>query len=168
MNKTQNYQYFVEGEDERKLVNTLKSDLRLIRSGRVQVFNMTQEKFTKLRIRTLKTGTKVVLIFDTDAGNISIFKENVAFLDKASIVSEVILIPQVYNLEDELIRSCEIKQIKELLGSSSNKEFKSDLLKTRNLAQKLTEHQFDFNRFWCTRDKDTYKEIENMAYRIKI
>lgn len=167
MSRTQYCQYFVEGEDEKKLVNTLKSDLGLILPGKVQVFNVTQEKLTKLRLGNLKTGTKVVLIFDTDAGNISTFKANIAFLNKTSTVSEVIFIPQVQNLEDELIKSCKIKQIKDLLGSKSNKEFKHDLLKATNLAQKLTEHQFDINAFWYTCDKGTYKEIENMGYKIK-
>lgn len=167
MSRTQNYQYFVEGEDEKKLVETLKSDLESILPGKVQVFNITQERLTKLRLRNLKMGTKVVLIFDTDAGNIVTFKTNVALLDKASNVSEVITIPQVRNLEEELIRSCDIKQIKELLGSKSNKDFKRYLLKTTNLASKLIEHKFDFDVFWNTDDKWDYKEVENMAYKIK-
>ncbi len=167
MSKSQYYQYFVEGEDEKKLVNTLKSDLELILPGKVQVFNVAQDMLTKLRIGNLKTGTKVVLIFDTDAGNLSVLKDNIAFLNKASAVSEVITIPQVYNLEDELIRACNIKQIKELLGSKSAKEYKHDLIKAKNLAQKLKDHQFDLEKFWCSRDDNIYKEIENRANKIK-
>lgn len=167
MSKTPYYQYFVEGEDEKKLVNTLKSDLELILPGKVQVFNVTQNKLNKLRIGNLKARTKVVLIFDTDAGNISILEDNIAFLKKASAVSEVITIPQVPNLENELIKACNIKQIKELLGSNSASEYKHDLIKASNLAQKLVEHQFDFKKFWCTCDVDTYKKIKNMAYKIK-
>ena len=39
------YQYYVEGENEKKIVNVLKSEKRCIVSGKVSVFNVTQEKF---------------------------------------------------------------------------------------------------------------------------
>ncbi|MCI8293085.1 MAG: hypothetical protein HFH53_06070 [Hespellia sp.] len=168
MRKDQYYQYFVEGEDERKLVNVLKSDLKIIIPGKVQIFNVTQQKLTRLRIMNLRKGTKVVLIFDTDAGNISILKKNITFLEHESIISEIICITQVRNLEDELIRSCSIKQIKDLLGSKSNKDFKHDMIEEKNLGNQLEKCKFNFGLFWNTRDKDEYKEIENTAYKIKI
>ena len=68
MGKEKYYQYFVEGEDEKKLVDVLKSDMKLIVSGKSQVFNVTQQKLTRLRVMNLKPGTTVVLIFDADAG----------------------------------------------------------------------------------------------------
>ena len=71
---------------------------------------------------SLKMGTSVVLVFDTDTGNIDILRENIQFLRKEQNIKEVICITQVKNLEDELIRSCDIRQIKELTGSKSNKE----------------------------------------------
>ena len=79
MGKERYYQYFVEGEDEKKFVDVLKSDLKLIYPGKVQIFNVTQQKLTRLRMMNLKKGTKVVLIFDTDAGNVSILNENIKF-----------------------------------------------------------------------------------------
>lgn len=60
--RTRYYQYFVEGEDERKIINTLKSDMGLIKPGKVQVFNCVKEKLTALRLMTLKDGTAVVLV----------------------------------------------------------------------------------------------------------
>lgn len=54
MGREQNYQYFVEGEDERKIVNVLKTDLKYIKAGNVQVLNVTQERITRLRMRNLK------------------------------------------------------------------------------------------------------------------
>ena len=62
------FQYYVEGEDEEKLVNVLKSDMQCIEAGKVQVLNPVLEKITPLRLRTLKKNTSVVLVFDTDAG----------------------------------------------------------------------------------------------------
>ena len=51
-------------------------------------------------------------------------------------MSDVICITQVHNLEDELKRSCNIRQIKDLLGSKSNSEFKHDLIKAKKSGQK--------------------------------
>ena len=73
--RTKYVQYYVEGDDEEKLVNVLKNELRVIRPGKVQKMNVVQNEFTDMRLRPLLPGTMVVLIFDVDAGNIAaIFK----------------------------------------------------------------------------------------------
>ena len=51
--KIKYYQYFVEGEDERKLINTLKSDMGMVEPGKVQVFNCVKERLTPLRLMSL-------------------------------------------------------------------------------------------------------------------
>ena len=73
----------------------------------------------------------------------------------------------MYNLEDELIRCCNIRKIKDLLGSKSEKEYKADLIKEKNLAKKLTEKEFDIKHLWIMSDTERYKEIENGAQKIK-
>lgn len=57
------FQYYVEGEDEEKLINVLKSDMQCIVAGKVQVLNPVTEKITAMRLRTLKKYT-IVLSFD--------------------------------------------------------------------------------------------------------
>lgn len=49
MRKSGIYQYYVEGEDERSLLNTLKLDLRCIESGKIDKFNVIQSRFTTAR-----------------------------------------------------------------------------------------------------------------------
>lgn len=118
MRKSGIYQYYVEGEDERSLLNTLKLDLRCIESGKIDKFNVIQSRFTTARMRTLKTGTTVVLVYDTDVEmNTKILDENIAFLKRQKGIKEVICIPQVRNLEDELVRACNIKNIVDLTKS---------------------------------------------------
>lgn len=164
---TRYYQYFVEGEDERKIINTLKSDMGLIKPGKVQVFNCVKEKLTALRLMTLKDGTAVVLVFDSDAGNRLLLEENMKLLHSQSNISEVICVIQVKNLEDELIRACDIKQNKDLLGVESNSAYKRALLKEKNLSKKLLEHGFAITKFWCRQDEERYKGIVNAAEEIK-
>lgn len=45
--KSEFVQYFVEGEDEKKLINVLKTDLRVIRPGKVQKLNVVECEFTR-------------------------------------------------------------------------------------------------------------------------
>lgn len=161
------FHYFVEGADEEKIVNVLKSDLRLIRSGKVHKLNVTQERLSSMRLRTLKAGTTVVLVFDTDAGNARILKENLQLLGKTRLIKRVVCIPQVRNLEDELIRSCNVKQVKELTGSVSNKNFKHDLIVDNVFHQKLLKHGFDIEKFWNMSADGVYEGLRNEANLIK-
>ena len=165
--KREQYHYFVEGEDDRKVVNTLKTDLQWIKPGKVQVFNVIEEELTSLITRTLKPGTIVVLVFDTDTGKKNTLLKNIRFLQKDSNVKQVLCIMQVKNLEDEFLRSCAISQIKELTGSKSNSDYKRDLLSQSNLADKLKKHQFQFEKFWNSSDK-VYESICNDSAQIKI
>lgn len=165
--KREQYHYFVEGEDDRKVVNTLKTDLQWIKPGKGQVFNVIEEELTSLITRTLKPGTIVVLVFDTDTGKKNTLLKNIRFLQKDSNVKQVLCIMQVKNLEDEFLRSCAISQIKELTGSKSNSDYKRDLLRQSNLADKLKKHQFQFEKFWNSSDK-VYESICNDSAQIKI
>ena len=60
------YHFFVEGEGERAVINTLKTDFQCIQSGKVDVFNVIQNKLNKNILMKLKPGTIVILVFDTD------------------------------------------------------------------------------------------------------
>lgn len=71
------FQYYVEGENEKKLINVLKTNMRLITPGKVETLNVTQEKLSDMKLRTLKFGTILVFVFDTDAGQPTILNENI-------------------------------------------------------------------------------------------
>ncbi|SFL43288.1 hypothetical protein SAMN05216390_1283 [Lachnospiraceae bacterium KH1T2] len=87
------YQYYVEGEDEEKLINVLKSDMKCITAGKVQVLNPVTEKITAIRLRTLKKYTTVILVFDTDVSETKILEENIKTLDKCANVKKCVLYP---------------------------------------------------------------------------
>ena len=161
------YHYYVEGQDDKKVIDVLRLKMGLIESGRVDVLNVVTERITDLRLRTLTPGTIVVLVFDTDAGNRTILEENIRTLNRHKNVKEVITIPQVSKLEDELVRSCNIRQIKELLNSKTNDEFKHDVLGVSNLDAKLRQHQFDINKFWTATPPAPYQNIPNQAAKVK-
>lgn len=166
--KSKFVQYYVEGEDEEKLVQVLKNDLRVIRPGKIQKLNVIERDLSNARLMTLRPGTMVVLIFDTDTGHPDILLQNLERLKKCPAVSEIITIPQVLNLEDELVRSCGIKRITELLGSKSKSEFKADFIRSKNLAEKLKEQSFDIYRLWSRNPLPPYTGIENQAEKIRL
>ena len=96
-----NYIYYAEGQCEEKLLEVLKTDMQLIRPGKISKYNVIQEKLKMAQLRTLKKGTTAVLVFDTDTtDNTNILKENIDILKKYSAISNVICITQVENLED--------------------------------------------------------------------
>ena len=72
--------YYVEGEDEVKLIDVLKSNLRVIKAGKVQKLNVLQQEITTARLRTIKPATMIVLVFDTDTNNHNIIAEVVDML----------------------------------------------------------------------------------------
>lgn len=160
-------QYYVEGEDDKKVIDILKTEMGLIKPGKVQVLNAVTEEITDLRLRALSPGTTVVLVFDVDAGNANVLKNNIEKLKACGAVANVVTIPQVPNLEGEILRSCDIKKIEELLNSKSRRDFKSDLLRVTNLAAKLKEHQFSIDRFWAATPTPPYQMIPNQSPQVK-
>lgn len=161
------YHFFVEGEGERAVINTLKTDFQCIQAGKVDVFNVIQNKLNKNILMKLKPGTIVILVFDTDKDEIDILDYNLRFLKKQSHIKKVIIIPEVKNLEDELVRSCNIANVKELMKSKSNSEYKSDLARCKNLKQVLTNYQFDINSFWNQNPKGVFVKYKNDSNLIK-
>ncbi len=161
------YQYFVEGEDEKRLIEILKTDLQVIWPGKVQVVNVTQERLTDLKLRVLSEGTILIFVFDTDAGNVNILNDNIQKARKANNVKRVYCITQVKNLEDELIRSTDIKDIVELLGSESLAGFKKDFIKEKNLKNKLEAHSFNIGELWSMDPPEPFHHIRNDSDRVK-
>ncbi len=168
MNKLGKYiQYFVEGEDEEKMLSVLKTDMQLIVPGKVSKLNVVQDKFTKARLMNLRPDTTVVIVFDTDTSNANILKENIEILKKTPTVQSIICITQVKNLEDELIWSCDIKTIRELTGSKTDSEYKHELIKASNLATLLRKHGFDISKFWAKDATGVFGEFKNESRLIK-
>ena len=168
MRKQEIYHYYVEGEDEKKLLEVLKRDFRCIESGKVDRVNVVQTKFSTARVRTLKPDTIVVLIYDTDVEDgLAILQYNVDFLNKQKGIKHVICIPQVKNLEEELLHACNIKNITELPKSDSKTNYKRDLINCNNLAARLTACGFDMTKLWSRKPSNKFEWFGNGAEKIK-
>ncbi len=153
MNK---YIYYVEGDDEQKIVDTLKErGNEYIVSGKSIIFNIVQDDVKRSQLMSLNKSTVVIIIFDNDVLNDS--RQNQEIIRKRitknisslkEYCKQVIVVCQYDNLEDEIIKSTDIRKIKELLNSKSDSDWKRDVLKEKNLMIKLLNKNFKFDKFW--------------------
>lgn len=160
------YIYLVEGETEAKAIKVLKE--KYIISGKIRILH--QKRISHTLLRTLPVNSSVILVFDTDiSSTASTIKKNIEILKKDGNNLNVILIPQIRNLEEEFIFSTSIKDIKELLNSKSRREFKSDFIKEKNCLKKLEEKNFNIEKFWSREaDKSSgFSGYKNSSNKIK-
>ena len=157
--------YFVEGENERKLIETIKN--KYLYSGKIKIINTIQNKIPNSILRTLERETVVVLVFDTDVEKIDILDENIKLIKNSNNVKDVICIPQIKNLEDELIYSTNINKIVDLLESKSKTNFKNDFHNCKNLMKKLEDKEFKISKLWSRNAVDIYKKYKNDSEVIK-
>ncbi len=162
-------QYYVEGECEQRLVKTLIQQ-NLIFPGQKDVLNPVQEHIRPTHLRKLPAYTAVVLIFDTDINNAEILIDNIQVLKNQPNIKSIITIPQVRNLEEELIRCTDVRQVRTLLNCKSNSEFKNAFIEEKRLYEKLIAHHFDFAKLWSSNPGEPFKSlrIQNQANQIKL
>ena len=92
---------------------------------------------------SIQAGTTVVLVFDTDVPQTSNLKKNLELLTRYCGKLKIIFLPQVLNLEDELIRCTDVRTAMELTKSGSVKNFKTDFckMKTKDCRSMLERHK---------------------------
>lgn len=169
----QYYHYYVEGENEKKIVEILK-DSKIspwtIVPGKVDVLNVTKEIISNTRLMTLKKNVNVILVFDTDTEE-GIFKlrDNLKILHKSPQVKNVYCVPQVLKIEDEIINATSLKTINGFFETNSKKEFKGLFNKSnpQSIVKILSKENFDFEKFWNKIALNVYKEIPNDSSKLK-
>jgi len=162
------YYYLVEGECEKKILEAFKERKGIVLSGKISVVNVVQERITNAFLRTIQDNTIFILVFDTDTSSIEILEENIVLLKKNRHVKEVWIITEVLNLEDELIRSTNVSEVRTLTGSRTNSEYKHDLIKEKRLMAKLEYHEFRFDAFWVTSPTGVFGRFTNDGKKIRL
>lgn len=154
--------YFVEGQCEEKLFNELKRH-GLILPGKVTVFNALQSRIAS-RVTTFKSGSIIVFAFDTDKGFNDVLLNNIKIVLAHVSSSKVICLPQVENLEDELVKACsKIASVREITRSKSTKDFKSDFISCNNLYERLVDCRFDLSRIWISELPSAFRTIKQFV-----
>lgn len=167
MRKMNRVLYFVEGECEAKLINALKEIPAVIRPGKVKIINVIQNLLSASQLVQIQVGTTVVLVFDTDVLKTDCLQENIRQLRKKCTKVEVVFLPQVRNLEEELVRSTDVEQASELTRSRSNRDFKRDFCAATNARHLLDRHNLMLSKLWTTHPPEEFSFVVSNSDIIK-
>lgn len=109
-----------------------------------------------------------VFVFDTDVPITEKLKQNIARVEKYCKQSKLIFLPQVRNLEDELVRCTDVAKVTDLTRSKSISNFKTDFCKMSNRRVALTKHQLNVLRLWTTNPPEPFTFIPQNSNAIKV
>ena len=162
--------YYVEGPCEQQLIAALKESPEKLIPGKIKVFNVVQNLIPKSQMLSIQAGTTVVLVFDTDVPQTSNLRKNLELLTRYCGKLKIVFLPQVLNLEEELVRCTDVKAVTELTKSGSVKNFKTDFckMKIKDCRFMLERHQLNYTRLWMTKTPEAFAFVENNAFEIKI
>ena len=160
--------YFVEGKCEAALLAALKERPQKIMSGRVKIFNVIGNLIPRSQLVTIQAGTTVVFVFDTDVPITESLKKNIQLVSTYCSKTKLVFLPQVMNLEDELVRCTDIRSITELTRSKSTKDFKRDFCAMTNCRSALDRHQLDVLRLWTQNPPEVFRFIPSNSNTIKL
>ena len=162
--------YYVEGPCEQQLIAALKENPAKLIPGKVKVFNVVQNLIPKSQMLSIQAGTTVVLVFDTDVDQTAKLKKNLELLSRYCSKLHIVFLPQVLNLEDELVRCTDVNQVAELTRSSSIRNFKTDFckLKVKDCRAMLERHGLETEKLWTTRVPEAFSFVESNSSQIKM
>ena len=123
--------YYVEGPCEQQLISALKETPSKLISGKIKVFNVVQNLIPKSQMLSIQSGTTIALAFDTDVPVTANLQKNLELLHRYCGKLQIVYLPQVLNLEDELVRCTNVKSVTELTRSNSIRNFKKDFCKLK-------------------------------------
>lgn len=161
--------YYVEGPCEQQLISALKEAPEKLIPGKTKVFNVVQNLIPKSQILSIQAGTTVVFVFDTDVPQTSNLKKNVELLNRYCRKLKIVFLPQVLNLEEELVRCTDVRTAMDLTKSESVRNFKTDFckMKAKECRAMLERHKLDHERLWMTKVPKAFGFIENNSFQIK-
>ena len=160
--------YFVEGKCEAALLAALKEYPQKIVSGRVKIFNVIGNLIPRSQLVTIQAGTTIVFVFDTDVPITEFLKKNIQLVNTYCSKPKLVFLPQVMNLEDELVRCTDIHNISELTRSKSTKNFKRDFCAMTNCRDVLDRHQLDVLQLWTQKLPDVFQFIPLNSKTVKL
>ena len=162
--------YFVEGKCEEQLINALKAEPRLITPGKVNVLNVVTDVIPRREVNMIKAGTTVVFVFDTDVEKTDLLLKNISYVNKYASQVKVVMLAQVLNFEDEIVRATDVKKAQEFTKSNSVSAFKSDFcrMKVEECRKALERHHIDVTVLWTKKPSGKFSFIEQNGEAIKL
>lgn len=162
--------YYVEGPCEQQLIAALKENPSKLMPGKVKVYNVVQNLIPKSQMISIQSGTTIAFVFDTDVEQTANLKKNLELLRRYCGKLHIIFLPQVLNLEDELVRCTDVKNVGELTRSNGIRNFKSDFckLKTKDCRAMLERHELKIEKIWTAKVPEVFSFVESNSDQIKV
>ena len=162
--------YFVEGECEKKLIKAyMNLDETCFHLGKVEVFNMFNERMSNAYARTIKKKTKIIIILDSDVPNVELLDENLKTIKKVTNITDedIIILFSIRTFEDELIYSCsKLTNIHSLFNTKGIDEFKKKFIGRENIQSKLKEVNFHIEKMWSRSTKSLLEKYNKFKRSI--
>ena len=76
MARENRFVYFVEGDTEKRLIEVLKTDLQVIKPGKVRKLNVIEQVITQRDLMQYPDKSVLVFLFDTDTSKADILTKN--------------------------------------------------------------------------------------------
>ena len=159
------YYFFVEGECEKVFLKSFmhaEDTEYYICPGKIEVLNVIYDKISPAKVRTLKKGTKVVFVFDTDVKKADILENNIVTIVRYSSIdySDIFLVSSCKTLEDEIVyASKDISDINKLLGTTSKEDFKKKLIKHKDIVSRLKNVGFQIEKMWSREPDEPFSQL---------
>lgn len=166
------FHYFVEGECEAVLLKAFMHAEEKeygVYPGKIEILNPLYQKISPAKAMTLKKGTTVVLVYDTDVRKTDVLEDNIEIIVKYSSLTynDIIFLQSVKTLEDELVYACtDIQDINKLLNTTCKEDFKKKLIKHKDIVTKLKSVGFEMDKMWSRKPNDTFSSFEQGIKRI--
>jgi len=162
--------YFVEGSCEQQLIRALREKPEKIIPGKIKVFNVILNLLPKSLLLTIQPGTRVAFVFDTDVEMTDCLRKNQSLIRQYCGGVRTVFLPQVLNLEDELVRCTDVKKAWELTKSSGTNKFKTDFcrMKPAECRKLLERHGLKAEALWQTKVPPAFSFIERNDSMIRM
>ena len=162
--------YFVEGECEKQLIAALKTSPERLIPGKVKVYNVIQKLIPKSQLLSIQPKTTVALVFDTDVADRRYLDKNIELIKKHCVSVNIVNLMQVLDFEDEIVRSTDVNEAKELTKSKSTSNFKTDFCRMNPVhCRKLLErHKFDIRKLWVSSPPDAFEDLKQETEKVVV
>lgn len=159
------FRYYVEGDCEKHFIDTFKSGKNpQLKAGKVEVFNILNEKLTNVRLISFTKGTTLIIVYDTDVAATEVFKNNLKLLEANDNISKIYHVQSVKNFEEEIVYSTNVNKINDVFETEGINEFKHKFVNS-NVESKLKSINFKMELIWSRKSQSnvfsTYKQSGN-------
>lgn len=160
----------MEGPCEQQLIAALKESPPMLIPGKVKVYNVIQKLIPKSLMLSIQPETAVVLVFDVDVSQTVTLRKNIELLNRYCKKISIVFLPQVMNLEDELVRCTDVHKVMELTQSKGLRNFKTDFckLKSKDCRVMLDRHRLNIDNLWMMKTPSVFAFVQNNGEQIKV